>query len=232
MRDRGWKARRPGTFGSSQIPFAFYGREGVLRSPVHAAFFWWCRGEAIYKKKRNKKTGKTVRVQVGNEAYFRNCKERNRPFHGPKHGPFPEVAVAKGIDKWKASMHTTTAVLFPRQKLPWHRTWIWVAHDLEGYFNQVISPFAMEGDLTKGSRYNDMMTKAVIMGAAWHKNLFWERKEMKTDLGNIAYLRNYDPTDFENTLPFRPEGKRLTKKDLKKKNDARIRKRGGVHHRL
>ena len=26
------------------------------------------------------------------------------------------------------------------------------------------------------------------MGAAWHKNLFWERKEMKTDLGNIAYL--------------------------------------------
>ena len=64
--------------------------------------------------------------------------------------------------------------------------------------------FPPQGNLTKGNRYNDMLNVAVIMGAAWHKNLVWARKEMKTNISNIAYLRTYDPTMFENTLPWPP----------------------------
>ena len=175
MRRRGWTKR---TFISytSQIPFSFYGREGPRDSPVHVAIFFWCRAPRGL-------------------MLFRNCRQTGH------HGSFPELAAKRNTSMWRMSMHTTRKVLFPRQKMPWHRTWIWAPHDLKGYFNQIISPFAMEGNLTKGNRYHDMMTTAVIMSFG-HHSMNWERKEMKTNISNIAYLKNYDPTDFENTLPF------------------------------
>ena len=139
LRERGWTKRRSSFSYRSQIPFSFYGREGPDISPVHVAFFFWCRGPPVYRYTRRGKKVKTKHQ----ELYFRNCKGRSGK-RAPKHGAFPEVAMAKGIDKWRTSMHTTTKVVFPRKKLPWHRTWIWVAHDLEGFFNQVISPFSME----------------------------------------------------------------------------------------
>ena len=177
MRNKGWH-KIPGNKYTWGVPFSFYGREGVHKSPVHCAMFFWCRGKH-------------------GQLYFRNCKERTG-----KHAPFPEAARKKHLSKWKMTMHTTTSVAFPRQKMPWHRTWIWAAADLEGYFNAIISPFAMEGKITRGDRYEKMMAYAVIMGSGHHRNTEWARKVMKTKVTNIRYLKNYDPTDFEHTLPF------------------------------
>ena len=175
LRNKGWTKSRRNSY-QSQVPFFFYGREGGKKSPVHVAIFFWCRGP-------------------GRTLYFRHCHGKGR------HGQFPEVARKAGTSKWKMTMHTTTSVAFPRQKMPWHRTWIWAAHDLEGYFNEIISPFAMEGKLTRGDRYDSMMSTAVIMGKG-HHSFKWKRHKMKTKITDIRYLKNYDPKNFENTLPY------------------------------
>ena len=161
-----------------QVPFSFYGRKGPHVSRVHCAMFFWCRGKK-------------------GELLFRNCHSR-----GARHAPFPEVARKKGLSMWKQTMHIPYDVAFPLQRLPWHRTWIFAARDLKGYFTGVVAPLAQEGKLTQEDHYEDMMNNAVIMSAGHHRHEKWVRQEMKTDMKNIRYLANYDPQDFEHTLPF------------------------------
>ena len=208
MRSRGWTK----AINSSDTKTArtFFGREGIHDSPVQVTLFFWCRAGKqmpvnFLQNTISDRTHCIAQLRLGSSfllsvlrfldrMLFLNCQ-------GSQHGDFPEVAAKHGTSKFSMTMHTTEDVLFPQQKLPWHRTWIWAAHDLEGYFRDIITPLAMEGNLVKGHRYSDMMTTAVITRAARHA-MKWERRAMKTNISAIAYLKNYDPTDFENTLPF------------------------------
>ena len=178
-------AQRAKAYGK-QVPFSFYGRAGPARSHVHVATMVWCRGGG--------ETG---------DLFFLNC-------HGPSDN-HPRTAVPYALApikrlrddaRWRQTMRVPRSVAFPLQRAPWHRTWIYLPADLKAFFDGVIAPMHQEGKLTDNDRFDDMMHFAAIGAHGVHRHEHWARTPMKTHLEHVAFLRAYDPTDFEHTLPF------------------------------
>ena len=165
---------------------AFMFRGGPRASRVHVALLAWCRGDE-------------------GDLLFLNC--RGEKTRASKHALAP-IPSKKHSSVWRQTMRVPRKVAFPLQKLPWHRTWIYAPHDLQGYFDGVIAPMAQEGKITKKDHWGEMMKFAVIVGKARHAHEHWVRHKMKTEIKNIQYLHNYDPRNFEKTLPFPVYNKR------------------------
>jgi len=156
-------------------PYQFFTGNGYNKSASHVNAGWWCR--------RPK------------EVLFRHCDHKSRH-------KYPEEAHIRSTSSlFEITYHVPMATAFPQQKLPWHQTWVWAPADLEGYFDGLVGKFSLEGEMTKGNRFKDMMETAVIVGNGRH-HVKWTRTRMKVKLSDIAYLATYDPRKWSLTLPF------------------------------